>query len=143
MAEEGQRGVAWLEDSEVLEEDCTQAPHELKEPVRSEVILVKATLCPGAPARACLKARLLLLDPGPELFLQVVRRLMGRAREEVVTRGRREAGDNTHKLARQMRQVGLAQHALVPAAGLRDLRERAAVGLGVLRANPPRQVCLL
>ena len=72
MAKEGQCKVAWLKDNEVLEEDCVQAPHELKEPVRSEVILVKATLRPRAPACACLKARLLLLDSGPKLFLQVV-----------------------------------------------------------------------
>jgi hypothetical protein len=118
MAEEGQCRVARLEDSEVLEKDNTQASHELKKAVCGEVVLVKATLCPRAPARARFKARLLLLDPRPELLLQVVRRLVRRAREEVVPCRGREASDDAHKLARQVCQVSLAQHALVPAASL-------------------------
>jgi hypothetical protein len=43
---------------------------------------------------------------------------MSYPREEVVARGQREAGDDTHELARQVRQVGLAEDTLVPAAGL-------------------------
>jgi hypothetical protein len=143
VGKEWQRGVARLQDGEVLQEDCAQAPHELKEAVGGEVVLVEPALRPAAAARARLKARLLLLDPRPELLLQRVRRLVSRAREKVVPRGRREAGHDAHKLPRQVREVGLAEHALVPAAGLRDLRERGAVRLGVLRAYPPRQVRLL
>lgn len=131
-----------LEDGKVLEDD-TQAPYKLKEPVRGKVVLVKAALRLGAPAHARLKARLPLFDPRPKLLQQVVRRLVGCARKEVVARRGREAGDDVHKLARQVYQVGLAQHALVPVAGLQDLRERAAVRLCVLRADPPWQVRLL
>jgi hypothetical protein len=68
---------------------------------------------------------------------------VGRAREEVVSARRREASDNPHKLPRQVREVGLAKHALVPAARLRDLGKGATVGLGVLRAYLAREVCLL
>jgi hypothetical protein len=52
--------------------------------------------------------------------------------EEVVARGQREAGNDVYELARQVRQVGLAEDALVPAAGLRDLAERRAPDLGLL-----------
>jgi hypothetical protein len=65
------------------------------------------------------------------------------AREEVVTRGPREAGDDAHELPWQVRQVRLAEHALVPAARLRDLGEGGAIGLGVLCAHAPWQVRLL
>ena len=75
MCEEGQQGVA-RQHSEVLQEDRTEAPHELEE----------AALCPAAAARARLEAGLSLLDSGPELLLQGVRWLMGRARKEVVPR---------------------------------------------------------
>jgi hypothetical protein len=92
-------------------------PYELKEAVGGEVVLVEAALYPRTPAR------LPLLDPGPELLLEGVRRLVGRAREEVVTGRGREAGDDADELPWQVREVGLAEHALVPAAGLRDLGE--------------------
>ena len=67
---------------------------------------------------------------------------MGCAGQEVVARGPREASDDAHKLPRQVRKVRLAEHALVPAAGLRDLREGGAVRLSILRAYAPRQVRL-
>jgi hypothetical protein len=118
-------------------------PYELKEAIGGEVVLVEAALHPRAPARVRLTARLPLLDPGPELLLEGVWRLVGRAREEVVTGRGREAGDDTDKLPWQVREVGLAEHALVPAAGLRDLGERGAVRLSALRAYAPRQVRLL
>ena len=41
-----------------------------------------------------------------------------------------------------MSKVGLNEYALVPAARLRDLGERRAVGLGVLRAHAAREVRL-
>jgi hypothetical protein len=88
----------WLEDGEVLEEDDAEVLYELKEAVSGEVVLVEAALYPRTPARARLIARLLLLDPGPELLLEGIWRLVGRAREEVVTGRGREAGDNTDKL---------------------------------------------
>jgi hypothetical protein len=59
--------------------------YKLKEAVRGEVVLVEAALCLVAPARARLKARLPLLDPGLELLLQGGRGLVGRACEEVVS----------------------------------------------------------
>ena len=68
---------------------------------------------------------------------------MRHTREKVIPCGGKEAGDDAYKLARQVRQIGLAQYALVLAAGLRNLRERAAVRLCVLRADLARQVCLL
>jgi hypothetical protein len=73
-------------------------PYELKEAVGGEVVLVEAALYPRAPARARLIACLLLLDLGPELLLEGVWRLVGRAREEVVTGRGREAGDDADKL---------------------------------------------
>jgi hypothetical protein len=75
-------------------------PYELKEAVGGEVVLVEAAFYPRAPARVRLTARLPLLDPGPELLLEGVRRLVGRAREEVVTGRGREAGDDADKLPR-------------------------------------------
>jgi hypothetical protein len=42
-----------------------------------------------------------------------------------------------------VRQVSLAQHALVLVASLRDLRERAAMCLCVLCTDPVQQVRLL
>jgi hypothetical protein len=68
---------------------------------------------------------------------------VGRACEEVVSARRREASDDPYKLPWQVREVGLAEHALVPAARLRDLGEGATVGLGVLRAYLTREVRLL
>jgi hypothetical protein len=46
--------------------------YELKEAVGGEVVLVEAALYPRAPARACLIARLLLLNLGLELLLEGV-----------------------------------------------------------------------
>jgi hypothetical protein len=143
VGKERQRGVARLQDGEVLQEDCAQAPHELEEAVGGEVVLVKPALRLAAAARARLKAQLLFLDPRPKLLLQRVRRLVGRAREKVVPRGRREAGHDAHKLPRQVREVSLAKHALVLAAGLQDLRKQSAIYLSVLRAYPSRQVRFL
>jgi hypothetical protein len=113
-------------------------PYELKEAVGGEVVLVEAALYLRAPACARLIARLPLLDLGPELLLEGVRRLVGRAREEVVTGRGREAGDDTDKLPWQVREVGLVEYALVLVAGLRDLGERGAVYLSALRAYAPR-----
>jgi hypothetical protein len=98
-------------------------PYELKEAISGEVVLVEATLYPRAPARACLTAHLPLLDPGLELLLEGVRQLVGRVCEEVVTGRGREAGDNTDELPWQVCEVGLAEHALVLVASLRDLGE--------------------
>jgi len=75
-------------------------PYELEEAVGGEVVLVEAALYPRAPACARLTARLLLLDLGPELLLEGVRRLVGRVCEEVVTGRGREAGDDTDELPR-------------------------------------------
>ena len=72
--------------------------YKLEEAVSGEVILVEATLYPRTPAHVRLIARLPLLDLGPELLLEGVRRLVGRTREEVVTGRGREAGDDTDEL---------------------------------------------
>jgi hypothetical protein len=98
-------------------------PHKLEEAVRGKVVLVQAALVLGLPAGTRLKACLPLLDPGPELLLEPVQWLVSCPREEVVARGWQEAGNDTHELARQVRQVGLAEDALVLVAGLRDLAE--------------------
>jgi hypothetical protein len=55
-----------------LEEDDTQVPEELQEAVGGEVVLIEPALRPGAAASAHVKARLPLLDPGPELLLEGV-----------------------------------------------------------------------
>jgi hypothetical protein len=73
-------------------------PYELKEAIGGEVVLVEATLYLRAPARACLIARLLLLNLGLELLLEGVRQLIGHVREEVVTSRGREASDDADKL---------------------------------------------
>jgi hypothetical protein len=75
-------------------------PDQLKKAVGSEVVLVQAALYPGAALRARLKPQLLLLYPGPELLLEVVRGPMGRAGQEIVPGGPREASNDTHELAR-------------------------------------------
>jgi len=72
--------------------------YELEEAVGGEVVLIEATLRLVVPLYAGLKARLTLLDPWPELFLEGVRGLIGRAGQEIVAHCLREAGDDVYEL---------------------------------------------
>ena len=68
---------------------------------------------------------------------------MGCTYEEIVSWRRRETGDDTYELTRQVCKIGLAKYALVPTAGLRNLGERRTVGFYVLGAYPAREMYLL
>jgi hypothetical protein len=61
---------------------------------------------------------------------------MGGLGQEVVAGGGREACDDPHKLPWQVRQVGLAEDALVPPASLGDLGQGASMGLSILGPYP-------